>query len=494
MRIRTRLFLGTALIVLALLGVQWWLQQRHLKAIEDELTQVAMEVGAHFVYTEKVVTTKENQKVITHEVNVRPAPENEAGITWVPQRREPSPPEPAEESRVDADPAAPGMTRPDPGSPTIELEADRIWLQSPADMDAEVNKIISRNENVRVITDKHKGNKILVISGLPAGERRVPIPVSRAADIVQETWRQNLLAAGILLLLGLAGAALMAHRVTQPVRQLTVGADRLGQGQFGAQVPVTSRGEMGELQTTFNTMSRHLADLEREKEAWQARAHLAELGGLARGLAHTLRNPLNTLGLIIEEMARSDEARRTNLAQSARGQIRRIDGWLRSFLAVDTDGRLRAIPTDLHSLARDVVFEAVQAGGQVEIRRHGDIPPVKVVAPALRSALANLVENAVEASPPEKPVRVELSATAEEVVIRVIDQGAGLPEEIRARLFTPHVTTKSGGAGMGIFLARQLVEAGHGGRLLFSGGEKGGTVATVTLPLYTSEEKEETNA
>jgi signal transduction histidine kinase len=346
-----------------------------------------------------------------------------------------------------------------------------------------VEKIVARSRNVRVITDKNEGGRILIVSGSPEGEMRVPLPVSRAADIVQETWRQNILAAGILLLLGLTGAALMAYRVTQPVRQLTAGAELLGRGEFGAQVPVSSRGEMGELQSTFNAMSRQLADLEHEKEAWQARAHLAELGGLARGLAHTLRNPLNALGLIIDQMVRSDQDRRTTLAQSARGQIRRVDGWLRSFLAVDADGLLRAREIDLHSLARDVIFEVVQSGGKVEVHREGDIPPVTAVAPALRSALANLVENAVEASPPEKPVRVELSAADNEAVIRVIDHGPGLPEEIRARLFTPHVTTKTGGAGMGIFLAKQLVEGGHGGRLVFTEGEGGGTVATVTLPL-----------
>ena len=78
---------------------------------------------------------------------------------------------------------------------------------------------------------------------------------------------------------------------------------------------------------------------------------------------------------------------------------------------------------------------------------------------------------------------VVYSYTAKEAVVSVADGGPGLPDEVRERLFSPHVTTKVGGSGMGLFLARQLVVGMHGGMLEVTDGEEGGTVATVRLPL-----------
>ena len=71
----------------------------------------------------------------------------------------------------------------------------------------------------------------------------------------------------------------------------------------------------------------------------------------------------------------------------------------------------------------------------------------------------------------------------DQAVVSVIDRGPGLPDEVRQRLYSPHVTTKVGGSGMGLFLARQLVVGMHGGELEIDDGEVGGTVAVVRLPL-----------
>ena len=101
----------------------------------------------------------------------------------------------------------------------------------------------------------------------------------------------------------------------------------------------------------------------------------------------------------------------------------------------------------------------------------------------MRAALANLIENATEVSPEEAPVLVTVSVEGLETAVRIVDSGPGLPEDVRERLFSPHVTTKVGGSGMGLFLARQLVVGMHGGSLEIEDGEDGGTVATMRLPL-----------
>jgi signal transduction histidine kinase len=239
---------------------------------------------------------------------------------------------------------------------------------------------------------------------------------------------------------------------------------------------------VGDLQRAFNRMSERLGELEAERDLWRQREHLAQLGDLSRGLAHTLRNPLHTLGLAIEELADGDRAR-PELVGTARAQIRRIDRWLRSFLALGAGGEAEAEEVDLVDLVKDVAFESAQQGARVEVEGPGRELRVRAVAGAVRAALANLVENAVQASPAQQAVEVTIAERDRDVVVSIADRGPGLPEEVRQRLFAPHVTTRIGGSGMGLFLARQLVVGMHGGRLEIADRDGGGTVASVRLPL-----------
>jgi signal transduction histidine kinase len=229
-------------------------------------------------------------------------------------------------------------------------------------------------------------------------------------------------------------------------------------------------------------MAEQLEALERERAEWRQREHLAQLGDLARGLAHTLRNPLNTLGLATEELAAASGAAGAPLAATARAQIRRIDRWLRSFLALGAGGAAQREACNLGELVRGVVLEAVLQGAAVRLEGAAPDLVVEVVPTALRAALANLVENAVEASPPGAGVEVEVVAVGTGAEVRVRDRGPGLPEAVRARLFQPHVTTKVEGAGMGLFLARALVVGLCGGRLEIADADGGGTVAAAAFP------------
>jgi signal transduction histidine kinase len=312
--------------------------------------------------------------------------------------------------------------------------------------------------------------------------RRIPIPVSPTQQIVRETSRQGLVVGAGLLVVGLVAAGMLANRLTRPLRRLAAGAEALGGGELGVQVPEDAPGEVGELQRAFNQMSSRLAALERERSRWLERENLAQLGDLSRGLAHTVRNPLNTLGLAIEELAldRSDQA---GLAATARSQIRRIDRWLRSFLALGAADAAATEIVDLRELVQDVTLEAIQDGARIAVDGGEQPLPVRAVPSALRAALANLVENAVEASPAGQPVEVSASRVAGEALLTVADRGPGLPQAVRDRLYAPHCTTKLGGSGMGLFLAQRLIVGMHEGRLEMRDRPGGGTVAELRLRL-----------
>ncbi len=504
MRIQTRLFLGTATLVLALMALQWWLYSRQLRSIEEEVTRVATTVGTRVLSAEREIfgnarfTGAHNVWVSTDdvtEIDVDAASTDEAAkkadvqIVMVPH--------PANLHAVEIDGKRVirrELVRPvgDAGSEKIEWVIEtREMNDGESSMDGgnddPLSAVAALPENVRkLVVAVENGEKLhdrfLVVSEDDEAVHRIPIPVSPAVNQVQETMREGAAMGGLLLVVGLFASAVLSRRLTRPLRSLADGAEALGHGDLGIQIPVSATGEVGDLQRSFNRMSARLAELEAERDMWQEREHLAQLGDLSRGLAHTLRNPLHTLGLAVEELA-SGKGEREDLVATSRSQIRRIDRWLRSFLALGAEEVAEPEETDLGVLVRSVALESVQQGAAVRVEGGADELRVRVVPGAVRAALANLIENATEVSPKGEPVEVKISVENGDAVVSIIDGGPGLPDAVRERLFSPHVTTKVGGSGMGLFLARQLVVGMHGGSLEIVDGAEGGTIATMRLPL-----------
>jgi signal transduction histidine kinase len=506
MRIQTRLFLGTAALVLALMALQWWLYARQLRSIEDEVTRVATTVGTRVLTAERAIFGKvflhgghalkvsvdgHTQLELEGEARDTTLPETDTEVKIV---RVPDPMHADEGEHGEKRVIRKEIVRPigDSGSETIEWVIETEEIEHPdallIDEDtAGVMTLEALPENVRKLVvavegDENHLDRYLVVREDDEAVHRIPIPVSPAVSQVEDTMREGAMMGGGLLILGLFASAVLSRRLARPLKSLADGTEALGRGDLGYQVPVSATGEVGDLQRAFNLMSARLAELEAERERWQEREHLAQLGDLSRGLAHTLRNPLHTLGLAVEELA-SGRGERQDLVSTSRAQIRRIDRWLRSFLALGAEEVVEPEPTDLGELVRAVALESVQQGAEVRVAGGEDPLRVNVVPGAVRAALANLIENATEVSPGGETVEVAISVEGGEAMVSIVDGGPGLPEAVRERLFSPHVTTKVGGSGMGLFLARQLVVGMHGGTLEMADGENGGTVATIRLPL-----------
>jgi len=324
-----------------------------------------------------------------------------------------------------------------------------------------------------MVLETDAARDVLLVRG-PAIQRRIPIPRDEISTTLDRFGSQLLLGNLALLGIGLVLAAVVAHRLTRPLAGLTAAAERLGRGELGAAVdPSTGGGprqdEIGRAIQAFNQMSERLAELDRENRRLASVEQLSELGEVARGLAHSLRNPLNALGLAIEQTGASPE-----VVEGSRRQIRRMDGALRSFLALASAGSAQPESVDLAQLAREVALEALQDGGgrvriEVESRGAGETPPdfsVSGVPAELKAVLQALVVNAVEASPTGGTVRIRIAPRdATTVGMTIEDEGPGLAASVRERLFEPHVTTKPHGSGMGLFLAHRLVCGRYGGAL-----------------------------
>lgn len=343
-------------------------------------------------------------------------------------------------------------------------------------------------ENLRAMVLETDAQRDLLLVRGPSIQRQIPIPHAEISSTLERFGSQLLLGNLALLAAGLLLAAVVAHRLTRPLAGLTEAAERLGRGELGAAVDPRENGrarddEIGRTIAAFNRMSTRLAELDRENRRLAAAEQLAELGEVARGLAHSLRNPLNALGLAVEQAGAPAE-----VVEGSRRQIRRMDGALRSFLALASAGSAQAEPVDLAQLAREVALEALQDGGgrvRIDVEADGAGPIAVSAVPAeLKAVLQALVVNAVEASPAggRVSIRVEPGA-ASGARVTIDDQGGGLREEVRTRLFEPHVTTKPHGSGMGLFLAHRLVCGRYGGALRLEPRPETGSGTRVTLEL-----------
>jgi signal transduction histidine kinase len=224
---------------------------------------------------------------------------------------------------------------------------------------------------------------------------------------------------------------------------------------------------------------------------------LAVVGTLASGLAHEVRNPLNSIALQLSLLERrigridnglADEMR--DLTGVIREEIRRLDSLVGDFLLFARTRRLETRPTDVDSLLDEVARllrpEARSAGVTLRRERRGEaLPPVPMDAEKMKQVVINLVRNALEAMSEGGVITVESGSVDDRARITVRDTGPGLPPGID--IFQLFVTTKARGTGLGLPIVQQIVLE-HGGEVTASSTPGEGAAFTVTLPMSAPED------
>ncbi len=231
-------------------------------------------------------------------------------------------------------------------------------------------------------------------------------------------------------------------------------------------------------------MSQQLAQLEKRNRQLQDRQQLSELGEIAKGFAHSLRNPLNTLGLAVDELAteKINDERKQALQQIVLRQISRIDQWIKSFMALNDDNE-NLSRLSLNLLIEDLVLEFKSTHPEIhwmlDLSSEVEIEGLET---ELNTILQVVLENALEASSDQQPIQVILfqDRESEQIYCRIIDLGDGINPEIAEQVFSPKVSSKRNGAGMGLFLARRLARARYQGDIQLISNTKG-TTAELTL-------------
>ncbi|GIU39794.1 hypothetical protein TUM3794_15930 [Shewanella colwelliana] len=314
------------------------------------------------------------------------------------------------------------------------------------------------------------------------------LPSTGANDQLEEFNESMLALILITSLVALILTYLLSHYISAPLSQLARGHQKLGSGELGFQVEEKGVKELKAIFSGFNKMSRQLEQLSEKESMMAQQQQLAELGEVTRGIAHSLRNPLHTVGLLSEAAthAQSSEELQRMLSQIQQ-KIVMMDKSIQSLLTLSSTQVDRTHQVPLNAIIQDILLELSINGSKPVISFV--MPNVKpgenlVVAGAeseIRSIVHAVLINAVEATPDSGTIDVTLTQEDDQHVIVVRDTGKGIPDELKHKLMQPHVTTKTEGTGMGIYIAERLIKGHYRGDIQFDDNPKGGTVVTLTF-------------
>ncbi len=355
-------------------------------------------------------------------------------------------------------------------------------------------KLQSALKNIEISTESWVDDgKVMVVktaSDTPIHfARDISIDSQGAKEQLERFSESMLLLIVATCVLALLLAYWLSHHVSRPLSQLSQGHRRLGEGQLGIELKEQGVAEIKQILAGFNHMSRQLLRWTEKEQLMNQQKHLADLGQITRGIAHSLRNPLHTLGLLSDALSHEqDSDTRLKMSQKIQQKINLLDKSIQSLLTLSSDAMDRSRQIPLNQIVQDILIELSIAGlkPQVEFNDSDISYSVPGAEAELRAIIHAVMINAVEAQPQAPRIAINMQQKDEQITVQVTDWGEGISPEVASRLFEPHITTKAEGSGMGVYIAKRLLESHYGGDLSYCDNPEGGTIATIVFSTSTN--------
>src|ERR1700756_1474961 len=306
----------------------------------------------------------------------------------------------------------------------------------------------------------------------------------------------------IVLLVAGAGAVaicgallvVLTYTVQRPMVELQQKIAQLGSGDLTVAVSFARRNdEIGDLGRNFNQMVLQLresrAEIERLHRTQMSRAeHFATLGEVATGLAHEIRNPLAGIAGVIEIIGRdlpsSSPARA--VVKDVRQEIARINHIVTDLLQTARPHPPKVRKSDLNTTVEHAVMlgrqQALSKSVEITLHKDSSLPEVEHDSDQIHQVMLNLLLNALQAIDVNGKIGVTVELRGANAVIEVADNGRGISPDHLPNIFRPFFTTKGDGTGLGLSLARRIIED-HQGRIDVTSAVGHGTTFAVILPL-----------
>ena len=368
-------------------------------------------------------------------------------------------------------------------------EADRLWILRQAARDFDLDMTIDsgavlpdeRSTNILgpmdddlasalreqvgrpFIADWTSNSQSVLISvGLPDGVLHVSVPRKRlyAGTIyIFVLWVVGM----AMVLFGIA--ALFMRNQVRAIRRLARAAEAFGMGRDIGPIKPEGATEVRQAATAFNRMQERV------------RRFLMQRTEMLAGVSHDLRTPLTRLRLALAMMPAREELRQDVAEMTA--DVAEMEGMISGYLAFARgEGTEQAEPVNLSAVLEEVAAGARRSGAEIAV----DAPPALTLplrANAVRRAITNLVDNARRHA---HHVALVAMPQGRMVFVTVDDDGPGIPPERRESVFRPFESDSSGGTGLGLTIARDIVRA-HGGEIVLEDSPLGGLRARIRLPI-----------
>lgn len=281
-------------------------------------------------------------------------------------------------------------------------------------------------------------------------------------------FRSLLVQLGVTCLVTVLIIVLAVRRVTRPLKELAVSAEKLGRGEEQAPLTPSGPAEIRALTSSFNDMQNRLTRFVKDRTRMLA------------AISHDLRTPITSLRIRAEFI--EDEENRDKIIETLEEMAAMTEATLR--FAKDEAHAETAEDTDLAAILERLGAEFADLGEECGIPTGPDLT-LSCRPMALKRALRNLIENGLRYG---HRVQVEGTRTADDILIRVLDEGPGIPQDRLKDVFEPFVrlddsrNEETGGIGLGLAITRSIIHA-HGGTITLANRPEGGLVAEVKVPV-----------
>jgi signal transduction histidine kinase len=324
---------------------------------------------------------------------------------------------------------------------------------------------------------------------------RVPVDygvlMSVPEDRVTGAWKQLLPKLGIPAVVAMLVASLIAYllarSIARPVSRLTRASEAMTRGQYDQKIPVTSRDELGRLAGAFNAMATQVAGSHQMMQ------------DLLANVAHELKTPLTSIQgfsqALIEGAARTpeDQAQAARIIHEEAERMRRLVEDL-LYLSQLESGQLRMemgavdVTALLNNSAERVAWQLRDSGRRLRVNVVPGLPPIRGDERRLEQVLANLLDNAIQHTPPGGEISLSAARADRTLTIAVHNTGSYIPPDALARVFErfyradPARRRDGRNGGLGLSIAQEIAAA-HGGRITAASDPDTGTEFRLELPL-----------
>ncbi len=287
---------------------------------------------------------------------------------------------------------------------------------------------------------------------------------------------------------------ILANHITSPIKELSYAAKKIGEGDLDYTIKnklLKRKDEIGSLAEEFSEMKKrvkadieHIKNLERKKAQTE---RLSMMGQMVSGIVHEIKNPLTSISgfaQLIEEM--SDDAIIKKHSKIIATEAERLNRLTRELLDYAKGKKIEIERINLKLLFEEMGESLKPKLNEKEMRINVNIgdsfPPIYVDKDKMKQVIINIISNAIEAAKKMGgKIQIEAEKDGEDVIIEISDDGPGIPEEIKDKIFMPFVSQKKGGTGLGLAMVKKIIED-HDGEIWVKSQKDMGTQFVIKMP------------